>query len=234
MKIPARAFASAHSLQASLPFQHARPSVLRMNAEIPNDSSGNNNLGQRFGSAAATAALGLSLTVAAPPAAEAATPVPIPYSVLLKEINDQQVEQLSFSADEKTVQLRTIDGATQSANVLPTSSGSLVDLLLKNDVPFKAAFPAEPDVLPVIFSTLLNLALPLFLLFFFLGNRGGMGGMGGGMGGGNNPFEMGKSKAELEMEPNTGVKFDDVAGCDGSKLELREVVDFLKNPGKYE
>jgi cell division protease FtsH len=49
------------------------------------------------------------------------------------------------------------------------------------------------------------------------------GGGGGGMGGGNNPFEMGKSKAKLEMEPNTGVKFVDVAGCDGSKLELTEV-----------
>jgi len=49
--------------------------------------------------------------------------------------------------------------------------------------------------------------------------------MGGGMGGagGNNPFEMGKAKAKLEMEPNTGVKFVDVAGCDGSKLELTEV-----------
>merc|ERR1719164_406036 len=49
-----------------------------------------------------------------------------------------------------------------------------------------------------------------------------------------NPFEMTKSKAVLEMEPNTGVKFDDVAGCDGSKLELTEVVEFLTNPAKYD
>ena len=46
--------------------------------------------------------------------------------------------------------------------------------------------------------------------------------MGGG-GGGMNPFDMGKSKSKLDMEPNTGVKFADVAGCDGSKLELAEV-----------
>jgi len=58
--------------------------------------------------------------------------------------------------------------------------------------------------------------------------------MGGGGGGGMNPFDMGKSKSKLDMEPNTGVKFADVAGCDGSKLELAEVVEFLKNPGKYE
>ena len=46
---------------------------------------------------------------------------------------------------------------------------------------------------------------------------------GGGGGGGMNPFDMGKSKSKLDMEPNTGVKFADVAGCDGSKLELAEV-----------
>merc|ERR1719327_2442483 len=56
--------------------------------------------------------------------------------------------------------------------------------------------------------------------------------MGPGMGGGS-PFDVGKSKSKLEMEPNTGVTFEDVAGCDESKRELVEVVDFLKNPQKF-
>ena len=43
----------------------------------------------------------------------------------------------------------------------------------------------------------------------------------------------GKSKAQIQMVPNTGVDFEDVAGCDGAKLELVEVVDFLKNPEEY-
>jgi cell division protease FtsH len=55
------------------------------------------------------------------------------------------------------------------------------------------------------------------------GGPGGMGGMGG----------FGKSKAEIQMVPDTGVSFDDVAGCDGAKLELAEVVDFLKQPEAY-
>ena len=46
-------------------------------------------------------------------------------------------------------------------------------------------------------------------------------------------MQVGKSKSQIQMEPNTGVTFDDVAGCDGSKQELTEVVDFLKNPAKY-
>jgi ATP-dependent Zn protease len=71
-------------------------------------------------------------------------------------------------------------------------------------------------------SLLLLLVLPRIL-----GGMDGSGGMGGGMG---NPFEISKSKATLAMEPNTGVKFDDVAGCDGSKLELTEVIRTLSGP----
>merc|ERR1711998_299925 len=44
---------------------------------------------------------------------------------------------------------------------------------------------------------------------------------------------MGQSQSKIQMEPNTGVDFQDVAGCDGAKLELFEVVEFLKNPSKF-
>merc|ERR1719298_278901 len=52
----------------------------------------------------------------------------------------------------------------------------------------------------------------------------------GGLGG---PGGVGKSQSKIQMEPQTGVTFKDVAGCDGAKLELTEVVDFLKEPAKY-
>jgi len=48
-----------------------------------------------------------------------------------------------------------------------------------------------------------------------------------------NPFNFGKSKAQIQLIPDTGVTFEDVAGCDGAKLELAEVVDFLKQPEVY-
>merc|ERR1719197_1022327 len=48
-----------------------------------------------------------------------------------------------------------------------------------------------------------------------------------------NPMAMGQSKSKIQMEPQTGVTFNDVAGADGAKLELTEVVDFLKEPAKY-
>ena len=66
----------------------------------------------------------------------------------------------------------------------------------------------------------------LLLLF------GGVGG-GGPAGPGGNPFELGKSKARILKDGETNVKFADVAGCDGAKTELVEVVDFLKNASRY-
>lgn len=48
-----------------------------------------------------------------------------------------------------------------------------------------------------------------------------------------NPNEIGKSKAKIALEPETGVVFADVAGVDEAKDELVEIVDFLKNPDQY-
>ena len=79
----------------------------------------------------------------------------------------------------------------------------------------------------------------LFAGLFFLsrnaggGQQGGGGMPGGGAGGMGGMGGFGKSKAEVQMVPDTGVSFDDVAGCDGAKLELAEVVDFLKQPESY-
>ena len=67
-----------------------------------------------------------------------------------------------------------------------------------------------------------NLAFPLLLVGgLFLLSRRSQGGMGGP--GGNNPLAFGKSKAKFQMEPNTGITFDDVAGVDEAKQDFMEV-----------
>jgi cell division protease FtsH len=73
-----------------------------------------------------------------------------------------------------------------------------------------------------------NLAFPLLLVggLFLLSRRsGGAGGMGGP--GGNNPLAFGKSKARFQMEPNTGVTFEDVAGVEEAKQDFMEVRLFI-------
>ncbi len=68
----------------------------------------------------------------------------------------------------------------------------------------------------------------LVLAWFFIFNRMGTGGGGGGI------FSVGKSKAKMyEKAAEIGVTFKDVAGQEGAKQEIQEIVDFLKNPGKY-
>jgi cell division protease FtsH len=75
--------------------------------------------------------------------------------------------------------------------------------------------------------------LPWILLigfWIFLARR--MQGAGGG-GAGRNIFSFGKSRAKMSMESETKVTFDDVAGCDEAKEELREIIEFLKSPAKF-
>ncbi len=79
------------------------------------------------------------------------------------------------------------------------------------------------------------MAFPLIFFggLFLLSRGGGQAGPGGMPGGMPNPFDMGKSKARIQMDPKTGITFADVAGVDEAKEELTELVDFLKAPEKY-
>lgn len=79
---------------------------------------------------------------------------------------------------------------------------------------------------------IITFLLPTFLIigfFYFMSRR-----MGGGAGGGGQIFSIGKSKAKLFDEKNdTRVTFENVAGLEGAKEEIQEIVEFLKNPEKY-
>jgi cell division protease FtsH len=117
--------------------------------------------------------------------------------------------------------------------VLPEQSADLIKTLVAHNVVFAVQPPPQPSTFGAVAGVLGNLAFPLLIIggLAFLQRRSG--GMGGGGGGGMNPLDLGKSKSKIQMEPQTGVTFDDVAGCDGSKFELTEVVEFLKNPAKF-
>ena len=103
---------------------------------------------------------------------------------------------------------------------MPAESSDILEALRSHKVQFAVA-PPQQDVSGVA-NVLGSLAFPLLLLGgLFLLSRGGGGGMGGG--GPNNPMQMMQNKNKIDLEPQTGVTFDDVAGCDASKLELMEV-----------
>jgi len=105
--------------------------------------------------------------------------------------------------------------------------------LKANQAKYNLDFDTKYDSKTDIFDTLLMYAPFIFLiliwLFFMKRMSGGAGGAGGGQ-----IFSIGKSKAKL-FDQNTKVKvsFKDVAGLEGAKEEVEEIVDFLKNPDKY-
>merc|ERR1719478_2293 len=158
-------------------------------------------------------------------------PVDVRYSDFLKLVNGDRIEKVTFSADGTQLLGVDTDGTRIKLEALPNDPDLLTQLTThKVDVTVLPSNEAAGGLGDLAQSLILPAAL--FAGLFFLSRRSG-GGMPGGMGGPGNPMGMGKSKAEIQMIPDTGVNFEDVAGCDGAKAELVEVVDFLKQPEVY-
>jgi cell division protease FtsH len=115
------------------------------------------------------------------------------------------------------------DGQRAVVNLAPDKD--LLKLLTDHNVDIAVQPSSEPAPWQQAVGSLL---FPLLLLggLFFLLRRAQSGG-------GNPAMNFGKSKARVQMEPQTQVTFGDVAGIEGAKLELTEVVDFLKNPDRF-
>jgi len=103
----------------------------------------------------------------------------------------------------------------------------------KEDKTFTGSYSYENKRDNEFFTNIIYNMLPILLIvgiwIFFMRRMGG-----GGMGGGGGVFSVGKSKAKMyEKGGDLGITFKDVAGQAGAKQEIQEIVDFLKNPGKY-
>ncbi len=148
----------------------------------------------------------------------------IRYSDFVEAIQENQISRVLISPDRGTAQVIENDGSRSEVNLAPDKD--LLNLLTENDVdiavqPTRQASPWQQAAGSLIFPVLLLGGL------FFLFRRAQSNG------GGNPAMNFGKSKARLQMEPSTQVTFGDVAGIEGAKLELSEVVDFLKNPDRF-
>jgi len=158
-------------------------------------------------------------------------PVDVRYSDFLKLVNADEIEKVTFSADGTKLLGVNTDGARIKIDALPNDPDLLTALTShKVDV---TVLPAQENSGLGELAQSLVLPAVLFGGLFFLSRRGGGVGPGGGMGGPGGQMNFGKSKSEFQMVPDTGVTFEEVAGCDGAKLELAEVVDFLKQPEAY-
>ena len=172
-------------------------------------------------------------------------PIAVEYSTFKDMIREGQIQQVAFSEDQyigyqitqesarellaQYAQSRQIPHDIDTSKIIPYSTyiiqdASFVPMLDEYDVEYYATAPAEPSVL----MSLLSAFLPLIIFFFFF--RWMTKRLNSGAGG---VMSFNQNKAQIVAEGDTGVRFADVAGCDESKQELEEVVDFLKNSGKY-
>ncbi|KAJ9147618.1 hypothetical protein P3X46_029755 [Hevea brasiliensis] len=129
--------------------------------------------------------------------------------------------------------LRKVDlfenGTIQRLKIqLPGLPQELLRKLKEKNVDF-AAHPMEVNWAAALLDLLGNLALLLILLGTLLLRTSATNTPGGP----NLPFGLGRSKAKFQMEPNTGVTFDDVAGIDEAKQDFQEIVEFLKTRDKF-
>ncbi|MFL0807721.1 MAG: ATP-dependent zinc metalloprotease FtsH [Oceanobacter sp.] len=147
------------------------------------------------------------------------------YSEFISAVENGQIDRVTISG-------QSITGMTTSSEpfetVLPAYDDKLMDTLLNNRVEVVGEKPEKQSFL----SQLLLASLPILIILavfmlFMRQMQGGSSGRGG-------PMSFGKSKAKLLSEDQIKTTFEDVAGCDEAKEDVKELVEFLRDPGKYQ
>ncbi|CUS40940.1 Cell division protein FtsH [hydrothermal vent metagenome] len=148
------------------------------------------------------------------------------YSDFMKAVQNGQVQSVTISGQSITGKQKSTDQRFET--VLPAFDDKLMDTLLANNVDVVGEKPEKQGFL----SQLLLASLPILIIIavFMIFMRQMQGG-GSGRGG---PMAFGKSKAKLLSEDQIKTTFDDVAGCDEAKEDVKELVEFLRDPGKYQ
>ena len=146
----------------------------------------------------------------------------IEYSQFIEEVKQGRISKVVIEG--RTLKATTTEGKRITTYAPPDLW--LVSDLLKNGVKIEAKPEEEPSMLMNIFVSWFPMLLLIGVWVFFMRQM-----QGGGKGG---AFSFGKSKARLLDESTNSITFADVAGCDEAKEEVSELVDFLRDPTKFQ
>ncbi|MEO8419179.1 MAG: ATP-dependent zinc metalloprotease FtsH [Methylophilaceae bacterium] len=144
------------------------------------------------------------------------------YSQFLDEVKEGRIAKVTIDGRV----LRGVTNEGKKFNTYAPSDPWLISDLLKNNVTVEAKPDEEPSLLMNIFVSWFPMLLLIGVWVFFMRQM-----QGGGRGG---AFSFGKSKARQLDESTNQTTFADVAGCDEAKEEVAELVEFLRDPGKFQ
>ncbi len=172
----------------------------------------------------------------------------LPYSEFKEHVRRREVTEIRIGPEQIDGKIVVKAGSTNAAPAVAESKPKGISALFRPEIDpnsflFRTVRIEDPDLVKqleeagvsfagtrpsilsqFIFAWILPLGV-MFLLWSFLSRRMGAGAQ--------SILNVGKNKARILVDKNTGVTFEDVAGCDEAKFELQEVVDFLKNPDRY-
>jgi len=149
----------------------------------------------------------------------------VPYSEFIEQVKSGNVSEVDIAGREITGKSRDLKPFTTYSP--ETDNTSMIGDLLENSVRINAKAPEQPSLLMSIFISWFPFLLLIGIWIFFMRQ------MQGG-GGGRGAMSFGKSKAKMLGEDQIKVTFADVAGVEEAKDEVGELVEFLRDPGKFQ
>ena len=149
----------------------------------------------------------------------------LPYSDFITQVKNGNISEVDLAGRE--IKGKTSDMKPFTSYSPETDNGTMIGELLANNVRINAKAPEQPSLLMSIFISWFPFLLLIGIWIFFMRQ------MQGG-GGGRGAMSFGKSKARMMGEDQIKTTFADVAGVEEAKEEVGELVEFLRDPGKFQ